>query len=104
MLDDLLRFSFPFPYRFIAYADDLTIVTSHKDPSIATKNLQQIYDTVMAWCRAHKLSLNALKTVLMLFSRRQLDIFTTYISINGDLIYTSKEATFLGFLLDSQLK
>ena len=104
MLDDLLRFSFPFPYRFIAYADDLTIVTSHKDPSIAAKNLQQICDTVMVWCRAHKLSLNALKTILMLFSRRQLDIFTTYISINGDLIYTSKEATFLSFLLDSQLK
>ena len=104
MLDDLPRFSFPFPYRSIAYADDLTIVTSHKDPSIATRNLQQIYDTVIAWCRAHKLSLNALKTVFMLFSRNQLDIFTTYISINGDLIHTSKEATFLGFLLDPQLK
>jgi hypothetical protein len=40
LVDDLLRLTFDILVKFIAYADDITIVTSHKDTEIATCNLQ----------------------------------------------------------------
>jgi hypothetical protein len=35
LIDDIMRIVFPFPYKFIAYADDLTIITSHPNPAVA---------------------------------------------------------------------
>ncbi|KZR96923.1 Uncharacterized protein APZ42_008471, partial [Daphnia magna] len=67
LIDDVLRFSFPFPHLSIGYADDLTISTSHKIPEIATRNLQLMCNAISSWCSDTKLSLNAQKTVFMLF-------------------------------------
>ena len=68
--------------------------------------LQQICDTR---CRARKLSLNTLKTVLLLFSLRNLDLFTQsmiipFQPINDHLIHPSREASFLGFILEPHLE
>jgi hypothetical protein len=72
LVDDIFRLSFDFPVHFIAYADNITIVTSHKDPAMATRYLQIVCDAVGVWLNSRELSLNALKTVFVLFSRNAL--------------------------------
>ena len=46
LVDDLLRTVFPFPVKFGAYTDEITVITSHKDPAIATRNLQLVCNIV----------------------------------------------------------
>ena len=43
------------------YADDITIVKSHKDPAIAAHNLQIFCDTVVKWLASRKLFVNPLQ-------------------------------------------
>lgn len=104
LVDDLLRLTFPFPVKMIAYADDITIITSHKEASIATKNLQLVCDSVGAWLASRKLFLNAVKTVLVIFSRKLIPWDNLYVFIDHTRISPSHTASFLGFVLDSRLK
>jgi hypothetical protein len=103
---DILRLSFPFSFRIIAYADDLTVATSHKDPAMAARNLQLICDKIMALCIDNKMSLNVIKTILMLFSKKIPlgDLAELHITINGARIHPSSETQFLGSILDYRLK
>lgn len=104
MIDDILRIVFPFPARFIAYADDLTVITSHLDPAIAVAHLQKACDAINNWLENVKLSLNASKTVLVIFSRRKIALPQLFLYINGIKIIPSRTVKYLGFLLDAQLK
>jgi hypothetical protein len=54
----------------VGFADDLSIATSHKDPLVATKNLQIVCDHIGAWLESRKLQLYGGKTVFMIFARR----------------------------------
>jgi hypothetical protein len=104
LIGDILRLRFLF-YIF-AYADDLTVATSHKDPNMATANLQLVCNAIVNWCVESKLTLNAIKTILMLFSRKAIEFATL---ILGLLIYDvnilpSIESQFLGFTFDYRLK
>ena len=103
LIDDLLRLNFPFPFRIIAYADDLTVMTSHKDALMATKNLQSMCDAIAAWYINTKLFINASKTILLLFSRKNFDKSGHSIIIDSTNIYPSEEAVLLGFTIDSRL-
>jgi hypothetical protein len=62
LVDNLLRTVFLFPVLFAAYADDTNVATSHKDPAIATQNLQLACNVVEAWLNSRKLILNAIIT------------------------------------------
>ncbi len=103
LADDLLRCSFPFHFVIIGYADDITVCVSHKDQAIACQNLQIVCDFIAKWCGKNKLSLNALKTILMIMSRKRCETPDLCILINGVKIVPSSEAKFLGFLLDNRL-
>jgi hypothetical protein len=103
LVDDLLRTVFPFPVKFVAYADDITVATSHKDPAIATRNLQLVCNVVETWLNGKKLFLNAIKTVFVLFSRKHSSLTHLFLVINGVKILSSLEVSFLGFLLDANL-
>jgi hypothetical protein len=104
LVDDLLRLSFDFPVHFIAYADDITIVTSHKDPAMATRHLQIVCDAVGAWLNSRKLSLNALKTVFVLFSRKRSAWPDLSIDVDGVKITPSSSVHYLGFIVDANVK
>ncbi|KZS19615.1 Uncharacterized protein APZ42_013885 [Daphnia magna] len=104
LIDDVLRFSFPFPHLSIGYADDLTISTSHKIPELATRNLQLICNAISSWCSDTKLSLNAQKTIFMLLNKQRLNVSHLSISIYDVHIHPSVETVFLGLTIDSQLK
>ena len=104
LIDDILRLSFPFPYKILAFADDLTISTTHPSPSHACLNLQIVCDSVNQKLRDIKLNLNALKTVLMIFSKRRTKLPKFTLIVNGNQIHPSETATLLGFIMDPQLK
>jgi len=104
LVDDLLRLEFDFLVIFIAYADDITIVTPHKDPEIATRNLQIACDTVVSWLRSRKLYLNALKSVFVVFSRKRIALNNLNIRINNIVIFPSLSVHFLGLIVDTNLK
>ena len=103
MIDDILRIKFPFPHKLIAYADDLVIITSHLDPSLAIAHLQRACDMVNSWLDGVKLTLNAAKSVLVLFSRRRIQLPSWSLVINGENIPCSQTVSYLGFFLDAQL-
>ena len=70
MIDDILHIVFPFLSLLIAYADDLAIITSHLDLAVAIARLQIACDAINGWLEGVKLSLNAVKSVVILFSGR----------------------------------
>jgi hypothetical protein len=82
LIDDILRLRFPFPFLSSGYADDLTVATSHKDPHMATANLQLVCNAIVNWCAESKLTLNAIKTVFMLFSRKALEFATISLGLS----------------------
>ena len=104
LVDDVLRISMPFPIKFVAYADDLTIATSHKDAAICTQNLQHACDRIDAWLKGVRLNLNAIKTVLVVFSRKRFDHSLLHLTVNGNHISPSNDVNFLGLRLDQNLK
>ena len=107
LMDDILRLRFLFPFHILAYADDLTVSTSHKDPHMVTANLQLVCNAIVNWCVESKLTLNAIKTIFMLFSSKAIKFASLILS--SSIIYDvnilpSIETQFLGFTLDYRLK
>ena len=45
LIEDVLRLKFPLPSLSVGFADDLTMANYHKDPIIASKNLQVMWKT-----------------------------------------------------------
>jgi hypothetical protein len=101
LVDNLLRTVFLFPVLFAAYDDDTNVATSHKDPAIATQNLQLACNVVETWLNSRKLLLNAIKTVFVLFTRKLSPLTHLFLIINGIKIIPSLEVSFLGFLLET---
>ena len=104
LIDDVLRLCFPFLSFTVGYADDLTVATAHKDPTIATRNLQIMCDQVNNWCLSKKMSLNASKTVFMLVNKKLINCSHLSLTINGLSICPTTETVFLGLTVDCRLK
>jgi hypothetical protein len=83
-VDDIIRSSFPFHALITGYADDTNLATQHKDPGMATNQLQTAVERVSQKLSEVKLSLNASKTVFMLFSKKRIPVSHLSLSI-GDL-------------------
>ena len=103
-LDDVLRLTFLFLKLISGFADDLTVASSHKIPEITLQNLQLMLNAISRWCLDFKLSLDALKKVLMIYQKQVLSVSHLSICFNGLRIQPSPETVFLGFTLDSKLK
>ncbi|KZS04064.1 Uncharacterized protein APZ42_033066 [Daphnia magna] len=103
LIDDVLRLCFPFISFTVAFADDLTVAAAHKDPTIATRNLQIMCDQANNWCLSKKMSLNASKTVFMLVNKKLIDCWHLSLVINGLSICPATETVFLGLTVDSRL-
>jgi ribonuclease HI len=103
LVDDVLKLSFDFHFLTLAYADDVTLAASHKDPSIATAHTQAICDEVVSWARTVDLSINAAKTTFVLFSRRRTRPPDISLNIDSLSITPVNEVQYLGFILDQRL-
>ena len=104
LIDDILRLTFPFRTLTIAYADDLTVTATHKDPALATSNLQRMVDEIKSRLGDIKLKINAKKTTLIVFSRKRIDLGNVQLKITDHTIYPSSQAKLLGVVLDCRLK
>ena len=104
LIDDLLRIKLPGNIRILAYADDITISSTHKDPAIAVANLRKALVIIRAHLSAIKLSLNASKTVLMVFSKRAIPLSSLSVEIEGHYILPSQSIRLLGVVLDQHLR
>jgi ribonuclease HI len=102
LVNDVLELRFDHVHLTLAYADDLTLAVTHRDPTIATAQLQDICAEVVKWSKSIELSINTQKTTFMLFSRgrarQQIPLL-----VEGLTILPVREAHFLGFLLDQRL-
>lgn len=89
----------------ILYADDTTILSSHRNLDTLLCNLQTDLFAIQQWCYSNKLSINVKKTVFVPFHSPQKRLSAdTNLYINADCIPTSDHVCFLGVLVDSHLK
>ena len=66
--------------------------------------LQIVCDAVGVWLNSRKLSLNALKTVFVLFSRKRSAWPDLSIDVDGVKITSSSSVHYLGFIVDANVK
>ena len=90
--------------KFHLFADDTSTIYSHND----LKNIEETYNNelknVLEWLRANKLSLNVLKSKLVIFHPKYKKINQNIkIKINNTAIKETNYAKYLGVLLDKNL-
>lgn len=87
------------------YADDTTILATGKSIDSLTLKLQKDLNNILSWCLTNSLSINPKKTKFMIFHSAN-KVLPSQISIklNGSLINPDNECSFLGIVLDSNLK
>ena len=83
LLESLFLLSFSFDFKIIAYADDILLCATSVLAHLAVNNLQLMCNSVVDWGLNSKLSFNALKTVFMVFSRKQFDRSALCLVINN---------------------
>jgi hypothetical protein len=104
LIDDILRTTFSIPFIILAFADDLTIATSHLDPVQAVhNNLQTISMLLIRFCVISS-SIYTPKTVLFVFSKRKIKLPPVFLTVNGSLIHPSQKTSFLRLIIDLHLK
>ena len=103
LLDDTMRMAFDFPGKILAYADDLTLYATHKDPVVATRNLQFMVDAVKTALESIKLTINAKKTTMIVFAKRQPPDLSLHITVDSEKINPVSHTKLLGLTLDSKL-
>ena len=92
------------PVQVMAYADDITITSTHTIKSAAKKCIQPYLYTVFAWTKQTNLTLNPDKTTCTLFtpdpteSTNNLDL-----KINNTSLHMATQPKFLGRTLDPKL-
>jgi len=104
LIDEMLRIKLPGNTRILAYADDITLSSTHKDPAMAVANLNKALEIIRAHLSSIKLSLNASKTVMMVFSKRAIPLSDLSVEIEGHRILPSRTTKLLGVILDQHLK
>ena len=58
-------------FNFILFADDTTIVSTHKDTKLLYKQANNELDKLQNWLRLNKLSINVNKTNYIIFSNKK---------------------------------
>ena len=87
----------------IQFADDSTLLKSHKNLRYLTFCIEHDLELVQDWFNANKLTLNVDKTVCMVFSPRQIDTSDLRIVLSNTTLPVVPCSKFLGLWLDSKL-
>ncbi len=103
LFDKPIRTTFPFPYKTIAFADDLTILAAHKDPEAATANLQIMTVDIVGKTNDIQIDVNAAKTSFIVFTRMKVGLPELNLKINSTLVKPSQHCRYLGLELDNKL-
>ena len=101
-LNDLLRTLNP--TCFLAYADDLTIITSDKSVSKAAIALQELLDHISAWSKQSGLTLNPDKCKCMIIAPpKRTTSNVSPIVLNGHALQFVDKLLLLGVTISSSL-
>ena len=88
----------------VTYADDITVLSTHTNPTIAQFQVQQYLEDIYAWTKQNQLSLNASKTTTTLFTPDPAQYsMTLSLQINNEILPTIKNPKILGLTLDPKL-
>lgn len=91
--------------KCLLYADDTTLYNYDSTVLSLTSKLNVDLRNVLQWCNLNKLKINASKTKFVVFHSHQRAIASTpSVTIDNQLIFASEYSSFLGVLLDSNLK
>lgn len=89
----------------VLYADDTTIFAGDRNLNTLTMQLNQDLASITSWCNDNALHINATKTCFMVFhTHHKQTHLVPSINLDNHVIYPSNSTTFLGVVLDSQLK
>ena len=91
--------------NFLMYADDTTIYFNLEEFDHLNKegDINGELEKVNTWLKLNKLSLNAQKTKLMVFHRKQKHVDEINVQINGTKIERVESFNFLGIMLNENL-
>ena len=91
--------------NFLMYADDATIyfILEEIDHLNKEGDINGELENVNTWLKLNKLSLNAQKTKLMVFQRKQKHVDEINVQINGTKIERVESFNFFGIMLDENL-
>jgi hypothetical protein len=91
--------------KLLLYADDSTILFSHKDPQDISKKLGKELESCSNWLVDNKLPLHLGKTECILFgSKRKLKRVSNFqVSCNNHIISSQKSVKYLGLNIDQSL-
>jgi ribonuclease HI len=107
LFDESLRIDIGHCVTRNAFADDLAVSATCRDPERATEYLQEACNKILQWTRSQKLTVSGQKSVFVLFSRRRhnKEPATDHLSIKLDNqeIKPSKTVKYLGLKLDEKL-
>ena len=89
-------------YEVIGYADDIVLIVRGKDDATLSSRMQAALNATLLGCLQEGLSINLLKKVQILFSRRR-KISITPPTLNEVRLGFSNEVKYLGIILDKKL-
>lgn len=91
--------------HFILYADDTSLLASHKDMNVLIETLNENLAKITKWFKCNKLSLNVSKTQCILFKRggMQYDMDNISLQIDMNPLEFYESVQFLGVTLNSKL-
>jgi hypothetical protein len=87
------------------FADDLAIWAQSRHPRLASRYLQRQLDLVAQWCNKWRVKLNANKTELIYFVRRNSgrNLDKPRLLLNGQRVEPKRAVKFLGVIFDEHL-
>ena len=92
------------PVQVMAYADDITITSTHTSTSAAKKYIQPYLHKVFAWTKQNNLLLNPGKTTCTLFTPDPAEYTSNLdLTINNKALPIATHPNVLGFTLDPKL-
>ena len=92
------------PVQLMAYADDITITSTHTSTSTAKKYIQPYIHTVFAWTNQNNLTLNQDKTICTLFTPDPAEYKSNLgLKINNTALPMATHPKVLGLTLDAKL-
>jgi len=83
------------------FADDTTILTTHKDPAIATHRLQTNLNEIQLWLKKLCIKANEMKSVQVTFTLRK--NMCSPVHLNNKQLTQTDDVKYLGIRLDQKL-
>lgn len=101
--DELLTLLCERGFTVQGYADDLAIAVRGSNMSTIEDIMQEAIDMTLNWCQENDLSVNPIKTEMVLFTRRKTTGRSPQVTINHQVIAVTGSVKYLGVIFDKRL-